>query len=105
MTQAWHFYALAVLVGFTMGGIQATGRATFSKLLPAEHASEAAFFSLYSVTDKLALIIGTLCFGYFLQSTGSMRESVLIMIGGLVLGFLGLWLTPWRQLTTAAVGQ
>lgn len=103
MTEAWHFYALAVLVGFTMGGIQSTGRATYSKLLPAEHASEAAFFSLYSVTDKLALIIGTLAFGYVLQLTGSMRESILFMIVGLALGFLGLWLVPWRKYTTANV--
>ncbi len=77
------FYLLAFMVGLVMGGIQSLSRSTYSKLLPTtvDHAS---FFSFYDITEKLAIVLGTLAYGMIEDITGSMRNSV----GVLVLFFL-----------------
>jgi len=82
------FYILAALVGFVMGGSQSLSRSTYSKLLP-ETNNFAAYFSFYEVLEKVGLIIGPTLFGLAIALTGTMRASVLVMIGFFVLG-LGL---------------
>ncbi len=70
------FYAIAVVVGIIMGGIQSLSRSTFSKLIPPteEHAS---FFSFYELSEKVAIVLGTASYGILLQITGTMRNSAL----------------------------
>jgi UMF1 family MFS transporter len=86
-TQPIHFYIVAALVGFVMGGIQALSRSTYSKFLPAgdDHTS---WFSFYDVLEKLGMILGTLSFGIISQLTGGMRNSVLALIIFFIIGFL-----------------
>jgi UMF1 family MFS transporter len=91
----WQFYVLGALVGFVMGGIQSISRATYAKLLPQAHNTNASFFSLYSVTDKVATVFGTLVFGLTTQYTGSMRNATLFLIVFFVGGFILLWRTNW----------
>jgi MFS transporter, UMF1 family len=83
------FYTLAAFLGFVMGGIQSISRSTYSKLIPAETQDTASFFSFYDITEKLAIVIGSLSYGLIDQVTGSMRNSMLFMsvffIGGFVL--------------------
>jgi UMF1 family MFS transporter len=83
------FYALAAFLGFVMGGIQSISRSTYSKLIPAETKDTASFFSFYDITEKLAIVIGSLSYGLIDQVTGSMRNSMLFMslffIGGFIL--------------------
>jgi UMF1 family MFS transporter len=83
------FYALAGFLGFVMGGIQSISRSTYSKLIPTETTDTASFFSFYDITEKLAIVIGSLSYGLIDQLTGSMRNSMLFMaiffIGGFVL--------------------
>ena len=83
------FYALAAFLGFVMGGIQSISRSTYSKLIPLETKDTASFFSFYDITEKLAIVIGSLSYGLIDQVTGSMRNSMLFMsiffIGGFVL--------------------
>jgi MFS transporter, UMF1 family len=72
------FYALALVVGIMMGGIQSLSRATWSKLIPeTDTAHETGYFSLLDVTDKLSIVGGTLVYGILAQLTGSMRISAL----------------------------
>lgn len=82
-----HFYIVAFLVGFVMGGIQALSRSTYSKLLP-ETDDHASFFSFYDVMEKLGMIIGTVTFGLISEIVGGMRPSILSLIIFFILGFL-----------------
>lgn len=86
------FYGVAALFGMVMGGIQSMSRSTYSKLLPEHTEDTTSYFSFYDVLEKLAIILGTFCFGYMDQLTGSMRSSVLVIIVFFVIG-LGLLLT------------
>ena len=83
------FYCLAAFLGFVMGGIQSISRSTYSKLIPAETKDTASFFSFYDITEKLAIVIGSLSYGLIDHLTGSMRNSMLFMsiffIGGFIL--------------------
>lgn len=83
------FYTLAAFLGFVMGGIQSISRSTYSKLIPSETKDTASFFSFYDITEKLAIVIGSLSYGLIDQVTGSMRNSMLFMsiffIGGFIL--------------------
>ncbi len=86
-THPVHFYQVAFLVGFVMGGIQALSRSTYSKLLP-ETEDHASFFSFFDVMEKLGMIAGTLTFGIISEVLGGMRQSVLSLVVFFVLGFL-----------------
>lgn len=88
-----HFYIVAVLVGFVMGGIQALSRSTYSKLLP-ETEDHASYFSFYDVMEKLGMIFGTMSFGLIAEMTGGMRNSVLSLIAYFIIGFLLLLRIP-----------
>jgi UMF1 family MFS transporter len=83
------FYALAACVGFVMGGIQSLSRSTYAKLMP-ETKDTTSFFSFFDVTEKVAIVIGMLGFGYITElAGGSQRNSVLSLT---VLFIIGLFL-------------
>lgn len=100
ITTELHFYILASLVGLVMGGIQSLSRSTYSKLMP-ETKDTASFFSFYDVTEKLAIVIGLFSFGLIEGLTGSMRNSLLALIGFFVLGLLLLLATAVSQKSKA----
>jgi UMF1 family MFS transporter len=83
------FYGLAAFLGFVMGGVQSISRSTYSKLIPSDTNDTASYFSFYDITEKLAIVIGSLSYGLIDQLTGSMRNSMLFMsiffIGGFVM--------------------
>lgn len=89
----YHFYIVAFLVGFVMGGIQSLSRSTYSKFLP-ETDDHASFFSFYDVMEKLGMIIGTVSFGVISECVGGMRPAVLALVGYFILGFLLLLMVP-----------
>lgn len=93
----FHFYAIAGVVGFVMGGIQSLSRSTYSKLLPntQDHAS---YFSFYDVTEKIGIVIGTFMFGFIEGFTGDIRESILGLILFFVIGFLLLLTVPKKEM-------
>ena len=80
------FYALAAVIGLTMGAVQSLSRSTYSKIIPENTPNPAAFFSFFDVTEKLSIVIGTAVFGIIAQVTGSMRNSILSLIVFFVLG-------------------
>lgn len=84
----WSFYALASVIGLTMGAIQSLSRSTYSKIIPENTPNTAAFFSFFDVTEKLSIVIGTAVFGVIAQITGSMRNSILSLIVFFILGLL-----------------
>ena len=92
----YQFYALATLVGFVMGGIQSLSRSTYSKLMP-ETKDTTSFFSFFDVTEKIAIVIGMLSFGYITELTGSQRSSVLALVTFFILGLIGLFSSLHKQ--------
>ncbi|MBL0054809.1 MAG: MFS transporter [Chitinophagaceae bacterium] len=90
------FYMLGACVGFVMGGIQSLSRSTYSKLMP-ETKDTASFFSFYDVTEKVAVVIGMLSFGYITEITGSQRTSVLALASFFVVGLALLYLALKKQ--------
>lgn len=93
-----HFYGVAGVVGFVMGGIQSLSRSTYSKLLP-ETQDHASFFSFYDVVEKIGIVIGTFMFGFIEGFTGDIRKSILGLILFFVLGFLLLLTVPKKETT------
>lgn len=73
-----HFYVMAIIVGFVMGGIQSLSRSTYSKLLP-ETKDTASFFSFYDVAEKIGIVIGMLIYGIIDQITGSPRYAIVFL--------------------------
>ncbi|TMI64839.1 MAG: MFS transporter [Bacteroidetes bacterium] len=81
----YHFYVLAVIVGFVMGGIQSLSRSTYAKLMPVTK-DTASFFSFYDVSEKIAIVIGMFSFGFITELTGSQRTSVLALMIFFIIG-------------------
>ncbi|MBT28233.1 MAG: MFS transporter [Thalassobius sp.] len=82
------FYMLAVALGFVMGGIQSLSRSTYSKLIPENSVDTASYFSFYDISEKVAIVLGTFSYGFIEQLTGSMRNSMLAMIGFFLAGLI-----------------
>ncbi|HEY1193077.1 MFS transporter [Flavobacterium sp.] len=78
ITLPTHFYVMATVAGFVMGGIQALSRSTYSKLLP-ETEDTASFFSFYDVAEKIGIVIGMCVYGIIDQITGSPRTAIVIL--------------------------
>ena len=74
------FYLLAGAIGFAMGGVQSLSRSTYAKLIPADTRSSASWFSFFDVTDKVSIVLGTFSFGFISQISGSMRNSLLLLM-------------------------
>jgi len=89
VTTHLQFYLMAAVVGIIMGGIQSLSRSTFSKLIP-EMETNSSFFSFYELTEKVAIVLGTASYGFLLQLSGTMRNSVLGLTIFFVVGLLGL---------------
>ncbi|WP_309122747.1 MFS transporter [Paenibacillus sp.] len=83
MTNATHFYLLAVMVGFVQGGSQALARSIFTRLIPVGR--EAEYFGFMSVWNKFAGIMGPAVFGY-VNMLGNSRLGILALIAFFVLG-------------------
>lgn len=92
----YFFYGLSVAVGLVMGGIQSLSRSTYSKLMP-ETKDTASFFSYYDLTEKIAIVIGMLAFGYIEELTGNMQNSVLSLIVFFIIGFIWLFSALKKQ--------
>ncbi len=73
-----YFYSLGAVLGLVLGAIQSLTRSTYSKLLP-ETEDHATYFSFYDVTEKIAIVLGTLVYGLLYAITDSMQWSVLCL--------------------------
>ena len=87
MHSAREFYALAVTVGLVQGGVQSLSRSIYSRLIPADRASE--YFGFYGVLDKSAAFFGPLLMGWVGLYTNNSRQGILSL---LVLFVAGGWL-------------
>lgn len=79
------FLALASIVGFVLGGVQALSRSLYSSMIPEEASAE--FFGFYSVFSKLSGI-GPLVFGAVSAATGSGRTAILSVAAFFIVGLV-----------------
>jgi UMF1 family MFS transporter len=91
MTTAFHFYALAILVGMVQGGTQALSRSLFASMIPRHKSSE--FFAFFSVFERYAGILGPAIFAFVIERTGSGRSAILavalfFIVGAAILAFV-----------------
>ncbi len=78
MHRAWHFWALAGMVGVVQGGTQALSRSLFGAMIPKARSAE--FFSFYDVSSKFAGIAGPALFALIGHWTGSSRQAIITLI-------------------------
>ena len=87
LKSAVEFWILAVAVGLFQGGIQASSRSYFGKIIPKERSNE--YFGFFSIFGKYAAVIGAFLVGFFTQITGNGSIGVLsiaiLFIVGLIL--------------------
>jgi UMF1 family MFS transporter len=83
MSQSWHFYALACVLGMVMGGVQSLSRSMFGNMVPAEKSGE--YFAFMNLVGKFASIFGPLLVGGTVFLTGNQRAGML----GLLVLFIG----------------
>lgn len=86
MTDAWHFWVLAVLVALVQGASQALSRSLYASIIPKDRAAE--FFSFVSISSRFAGILGPLLFGVVAQFGGGSRLSILFLISFFVIGMV-----------------
>ena len=87
LQRPWQFWALAALVALFQGGTQALSRSMFASLVPRERSGE--LFGFYSVSEKLAGVVGPVMFAAVTQVTHGGRLATLTLLP-LFLG--GAWL-------------
>jgi UMF1 family MFS transporter len=102
ITTGMQFYAVAVVIGVVMGGIQSLSRATYSKLLPPT-TDNASYFSFYEFTEKVGIVIGTASYAVITDITGSMRNSIFALIAFFVIGLIFLINISRKPQSKAAV--
>ncbi len=86
MTETWHFFVLAFLVGTVQGGSQALSRSLFARMIPRHKSSE--YFGFFSVFEKFAGVAGPALFAGSVTFFGSSRAAVLSVILFFVAGAL-----------------
>ncbi len=86
------FWILAVCVGLFQGGIQASSRSYFGKLVPKEKSNE--YFGFFDIFGKYAAVIGSLLVGLFTQLTGDSHYGVLSIAVLFVVGLILLLKMP-----------
>lgn len=89
MTQTWHFYALAFLIGCFQGGVQGLSRSLFAKMIPVHKSAE--YFGFFNLIGKFAAILGPLIVGAMAVLTGDHRQAMLGILILFILGAVLLW--------------
>lgn len=84
MTEAWHFWLLAILVGLAQGGIQSISRSYFGKLVPKEESNE--YFGFFDIFGKFADFLGPLFMVISATYLNTSRYGILALIILFVLG-------------------
>ncbi|MDD2429452.1 MAG: MFS transporter [Eubacteriales bacterium] len=95
------FWAMAVLVGTVQGGIQATSRSYFGKLIPKKRSNE--FFGFFDIFGKFASVIGPFLYAFVGGLTGRSSYGTLCLMALFLVGFIVLWRgkIPMEQLEKA----
>lgn len=78
MSQAWHFYTLAFVIGLSQGGVQALSRALFAHLIPEGKSGE--YFGFFNMLGKFASVLGPILVALFARYTQDSRQTILSLL-------------------------
>ena len=92
ITTAAEFYAMAIVVGLVMGGVQAVSRAYFSSIIPKD--KEAQFFGFYNLVGKSAVIAGPALLAWISMIFNTPRAGILGLLVLFIPGLILLWMIP-----------
>ncbi|CAD6504309.1 BgTH12-06040 [Blumeria graminis f. sp. triticale] len=73
LQRPWEMYPLGFIYGFILGGLSSYCRSMYGELVPP--GSEAAFYSLYAITDKGSSIFGPAIVGAIIDRYGDIRPA------------------------------
>lgn len=82
------FWAMAILVGTVQGGIQATSRSYFGKLIPKKRSNE--YFGFFDIFGKFSCVIGPALYGLIKQLTGKSSIATITLMLLFLVGFITL---------------
>jgi UMF1 family MFS transporter len=88
-TSSTIFWMMAILVGTVQGGIQATSRSLFGKLIPKKRSNE--FFGFFDIFGKFASFIGPLLYSLIASLTGRSSYGTIALAVLFVIGFVVLY--------------
>ena len=87
MTTVTEFYVMSAAIGCVQGAIQAMSRSYYSRLIPADRASE--FFGFYNMMGKFASVLGPFLMAATAAITGNNRSAILsvaiLFVGGAIM--------------------
>ena len=92
ITAAAEFYAMAIVVGLVMGGVQAVSRAYFSSIIPKD--KEAQFFGFYNLVGKSAVVAGPALLAWISMIFNTPRAGILGLLVLFIPGLILLWMIP-----------
>ena len=92
ITTATEFYAMAIVVGLVMGGVQAISRAYFSSIIPKD--KEAQFFGFYNLVGKSAVVAGPALLAWISMIFNTPRAGILGLLVLFIPGLILLWMIP-----------
>lgn len=78
MRSAAHFWILAGVVGFVLGGSQSLSRSLFARMIPKEKSAE--FFGFFAIGGKFSAILGPFVFGVLRDFFGTPRPAILSLL-------------------------
>jgi UMF1 family MFS transporter len=78
------FWVIGFLAGIALGGNLAVSRSLFGIMIPREHAAE--FFGFLGLAGRFAAILGPIIYGFSLELTGSLQQSILALLVFFVVG-------------------
>jgi UMF1 family MFS transporter len=84
--EALPLYALGVVVGFVLGGVQALSRSLYGSMIPEEASAE--FYGFFSVFSKFSAIWGPFLFGLISSVADSSRPAILSVVAFFAIGFI-----------------
>ena len=91
LRETWQAWILGAGIGFVLGGSQALSRSLFSQMIPAGR--EAAFFSIYEISERGTSWLGPIVFGIVASATNSYRPAILALIAFFIVGSIILFFT------------
>ena len=86
LDNAYEFYFMAGLIGSVQGGIQASSRSLFAKIIPEDKSGE--FFGFYNTFGRAGSVIGPLLVNVFLVAFNNIRIALIPLIVLFILGAL-----------------
>ena len=86
---------LGTVVGFALGGIQASSRALLAQFTPRENSAE--FFGFFAASGKFAAILGPALFALLTDLTGTPRFGIVSVVFFFVVGWAVLFSVDERK--------